>query len=153
MDAIGFHLYKDRWVLTSAEQVIGGATLDTAPVRIVEHSDRDRLRAVIEELLKEEPPLVPQPDYNDRRFTVGIRAEALGLKSWRTFAKDARCFNLERRKNGNFLLEEWPKEGGSFSARPSWQREFPPEGLPLLVDYLIEVTTTDAQQRVPPGAR
>jgi hypothetical protein len=147
MRAIGFNKYKDRWVLASAEKVAGGGTLDAPPVRVIEHGDIERLRTTIEELLTEPVPVVPQPDYNDRRFIVGIRAEAVGVKSWRAFVKDARCFNLERHED-KLVLEEWPKQGGSFSGASEWHREFPVDGLEHLVKYLVEYTEPVGQKRV-----
>jgi hypothetical protein len=145
MDAFIFCLYKDRWVLTSAEQVAGGATLLAPPVRIVAHGDRAKLKSVLDELLQEEPPTVPHPDYNSPRFFNDLRLEPLGLKKWREFVKDARCFIVERRGE-MLLLEEWPREAGNFSAKASWSREFPGEDTVALVEHLITVTPLKPQR-------
>jgi hypothetical protein len=142
MDALIFCLYRDRWVLTSAEQVDSGATLLAPPVRIVAHADRAHLKSVLDELLREVPPVVPQPDYNSVRFVKDLRLEPLGLRSWKAFVRGARCFNLER-KEEKLLLEEWPREGGNFSARADWQQEFPGIGTKLLVDWIVELTEPD----------
>lgn len=138
--------YKDHWILTSAERVQGGGTIDAPPVRLVDLADRRRLAQVLKEVLAENHPIVPEPDWNETRFTVGIRVEALGLNSWRSFAREARAFKVEERPEG-LLLEEWPKEGGSFSAKPSWRKEFPPNRLQDLVDYLVECTEPAESQR------
>ena len=136
---IAINLWKDVWVLTSSKQIEGGQTLDAPPVRLVEHSDRMKLIEVLKQLLSEKVPRVPQPDWNDPRIRVGIRAEALGLKSWRAFVKDGRCFNLEFYEK-RLVLEEWPKEGGSFTANASWKKEFPPNALGQAVEYLLRRT-------------
>jgi len=151
MDDFIFCLYRDRWVLTSAEQVDRGATLLAPPVRIVEHDDRVKLRSVIEELLREEPPVVPQPDYNSPRFVKDLRLEPLGLKTWREFVKDGRCFNVEK-KGPKLLLEEWAREGGNFSARASWQQEFRGGDTEALVDYVVELTKPGLLRRKPKKA-
>lgn len=142
MDALIFCLYRDRWVLTSAEQVAGGATLLAPPVRIVAHADRSKLREVLDALLAEVAPVVPQPDYNSQRFVKDLRLEPLGLKNWREFVKDSRCFNLER-KGAKLLLEEWPREAGNFSACAAWQLEFPGGDTRAVVDYVVDLTEPD----------
>ena len=151
MEAFIFCLYKDRWVLTAAEQVDGGATLLAPPVWILEHGDSLKLKSAIEQLLRELPPVVPQPDYNSPRFVKDLRLEPLGLKTWREFVKDGRCFNIEK-KGPNLLLEEWPREGGNFSARASWDREFPGGDTEALVDYLVELTKPGDPMRGPKKA-
>ena len=137
---------KDHWVFSSADKVMGGGTLDAPPVRVVEQGDRNRLKEVIEELLAEPMCVVSQPDYNDRRFTVGIRAEAVGLKSWSAFAKEARCFNLERLAD-KLVLEEWPKRGGTFGGKAEWRKEFGLDELSQLLDFLIDLTKTVRKPR------
>lgn len=133
---IGIHLYKDRWVLCSSAQVRGGQTLDVPPVRLVEVSDRKELAKVVSELLVEDIPVVPQPDWNNPRMKIGVRALALGLKSWPAFVKNARCFNLEQHKT-TLILEEWPREGNSFTADASWRREFSPDAIDDVVEFLV----------------
>lgn len=141
--------YKDRWILTSAERVEGEGTIDAPPVRLVQHGDRKRLAEVLRGLLAEEHPFVPEPDWNDRSFIVGIRVEAVGLKSWRAFMKEARAFKVQEQPDG-LLLEEWPKEGGSFSAKPSWRKRFPPNAIEELVDYLVKKTKPVAGKAAAP---
>jgi hypothetical protein len=139
MDAFIFCLYRDRWVLTSAEQVQGGATLLAGPVRIVSHGDQAKLVSVLEELLEETAPIVPAPDYNNARFVNDLRLEPLGLKKWRDFVKDGRCFNVELHGE-ELVLEEWPRDGGSFSANALWQQRFPGSDVPGLARYVIDLT-------------
>jgi hypothetical protein len=136
MKNIVFHKYRDKWILASAEQVEGGLTLDAPPVRIIQYGDRERLRAIIEEIFSEPVPVVPEPVYDDGSSIIGIHAIALGLNSWRAFFKDARCFNIEMHKD-KLVLEEWPKQGGSFSANAEWRKEVPANGLEQLVTYLL----------------
>ena len=137
--------------MSSAQQVRGGATIDAPPVRVLQHFEREKLGSVLMELIAEDHPVVPEPDWNDTRFKVGIRAGALGVKSWRAFVKDARCFHLRRAETGGLILEEWPKEGGSFSAKPAWRREFSAEAFGDVVDHLIKVT--DSTERPEIGKR
>jgi hypothetical protein len=137
MIRIGFNLYRDRWVLTSSLRSAGGGRLDAPPVRLVPHADTATLLHVLTQLAAEDVPVVPQPDWNDPIYKVGIRAHALGLKSWLSFVRDARSFNLEERGDG-LVLEEWPREGGSFTARASWQKTFAAGDLPAVAAYLVE---------------
>lgn len=133
------NLYRSQWVLTSATQVAGGQTLDAPPVRVVGHAERDKLLTIITELLAERIPLVGQPDWNDPRNGMGIRAPAVGAASWLAFVRESRCFNLEQHPN-QLILEEWPREGGSFTANASWRRKFPDAEVAKLVNYLIRKT-------------
>jgi hypothetical protein len=128
--------HKDKWVLTSAERVLGGGTIDAPPVRLIDHDDATALSITLKELLNEEHVIVPEPDWNERRFKVGIRVDAVGLRSWRTFVRHTRAFKLEARAN-DLLLEEWPRDGYSFSAKPVWQRTFPPDRFDLVAEHLI----------------
>lgn len=143
--------YRDKWVLSSAAKVIGGGTIDVEPVRLIDIPDRATLIKTLEALVAEDHPIVPEPDWNDRRFVVGIRAEAVGAKTWREFAKRARAFKLEKQPN-RLVLEEWPREGGSFSANAAWRREFPPDAFEAVVDCLIDATKESLPKRRPQKA-
>ena len=144
MDDLIIHKYRNFWLLTSQAQVEGGLTLDAPPVRIIPHKDKDQLRAVLLELFAEEVPIVPSPDFNDPKQLLGIRAEALGLNSWRTFVKHARAFYLQKMKD-SLVIEEWPREKWSFVADPIWKKNFAPDELDKLVDYLIRKTSHDRE--------
>jgi hypothetical protein len=85
----------------------------------------------------EDIPIVSQPDWNDQLFKVGIRARALGLKTWSSFVKGARCFYVAER-GGALVLSEWPREGRSFSAKASWEKAFPIGNFEAVADYLID---------------
>jgi len=143
--------YKDKWVLSSAAKVVGGGTIDVEPVRLVDIPDTATLTKALEELVAEDHPIVPEPDWNDRRFVVGIRAEAVGAKTWRAFTKEARAFKLEQQPDG-LVLEEWPKEGGSFSANAAWRRIFPPGAFAAVVDCLVDATKESLPKRKPKRA-
>ena len=143
--------YKDKWVLSSAAKVIGGGMIDVEPVLLIDIPDRATLTRALEELVGEDHPIVPEPDWNDRRFVVGIRAEAVGAKTWRAFTKEARAFKLERQPDG-LVLEEWPKEGGSFSANAAWRREFPSGAFAAVVDCLVDATKESLPKRKPKKA-
>lgn len=140
------NLYKDKWVLSSAAKVIGGGTIDVEPVWVIDLTDRAKLTEALAELVAEDHPIVPEPDWNDRRFVVGIRAEAVGVKSWRAFSKVARAFKLAKQPAG-LVLEEWPKEGGSFSANAAWRREFPSGAFAAVVDCLLDATNANPPER------
>jgi hypothetical protein len=141
-----FDNHRGRWVLTSAECVVGGGTIDAAPVRIIEHDDTPALAKTLRDVLAEDHPVVPEPDWNDSRFTVGIRVQAVGLNSWRTYVRHTRAFLL-RDREGTLVLEEWPREGHSFAAKPVWQREFPPNSFDLVAKYLVDITAPSATQK------
>ena len=140
MNPIGFQRYRDRWVLCSTERVIGEGRIDAPPIRVLAWSDKSGLIEALKELISEPQPVVPEPDWNHPRFKVGIRAEAVGLKSWRAFVKDARSFHLEGGEGGTLLLEEWPRQGGSFSANRAWQRTFTAGAFEDVVEHLMSVT-------------
>jgi hypothetical protein len=148
MKNIVFEKYKDTWILSSSEQAEGGLTLDAPPVRIIEHDNCERLRSVIEELLAEPVPVVPDPDEYDPKALVGIRAEAVGLNSWPKYVNNARCFSLEAHDD-QLILEEWPKVGRSFNANAEWRKKFPPEGIKQLVNYLVKRTAPPKVKKTP----
>lgn len=147
-----FNRYKDCWILTSSERVHGGGTIDAPPVRVVAHDDRTQLAEKLNELLGEDHPVVSEPGWNERRFKVGIRVEAVGLRSWRSFVKDARAFKLEKCSDG-LVLEEWPKEGGSFSAKASWQKQFPNDAFEEVAEFLVQTTEMAEPRKQPTGKK
>lgn len=138
-----FNKYKQFWVLSSAARVIGGGTIDVEPVRLIDLNSRGALAEALETLIAENQPVVPEPDWNDRQFAIGIRAEAVGAKTWAAFARGARAFKLEHTPDG-LMLEEWPREGGSFSANAAWRKLFPHGAFESLVEYLLEATREDS---------
>jgi hypothetical protein len=138
------NLYKDKWVLSSAARAIGGGTIDVPPVRLISIDQIEDLAKALRILINEDHPTVPAPDWNDSRFKVGIRAEAVGAKTWSAFTKFARAFKLERTADG-LVLEEWPKHGRSFSASPSWKKRFPRSEFATVARHLIRVA------KRPPG--
>ena len=87
MDEINFDKYKDSWVLTSFQKVEDGLYLDAPPVRIIPHNDREQLKSVLLDLLEEETPIVPRPDFDDPTALPGIKPEAVNLKSARQYFK------------------------------------------------------------------
>lgn len=137
-----FNRYKDKWVLCSKAKVLGGAEIDVAPVRLVDAAQKDELIRNLRHLLAEELPDVPPPDLNDQRNVIGIRARAVGAKTWRAFQKDARTFILHE-QGGGLVLEEWPKEGGS----PEWRKDFPANAVEDVVEYVARLTTPSAPKR------
>ena len=138
-------------MLSAAARVVGGGTIDVEPVRLVDIPDSATLTKTLEELVAEDHPIIPEPDWNDRKFVVGIRAEAVGAKTWRAFTKEARAFKLEQKPDG-LVLEEWPKEGGSFSANAAWRRVFPPGAFAEVVDCLLDATKRSLPKRKPKSA-
>lgn len=78
--------------------------------------------------------------------------EAVGLDSWRSFVKYARAFKLEKCSDG-LVLEEWPKEGGSFSAKASWQKQFPNDAFDEVVEFLVQTTEMAEPQKKPTGKK
>jgi hypothetical protein len=133
--------YKDKWVLSAAAKVIGGGTIDVEPVRLIALHESRKLAVVLQELVAAEHPIVAEPDWNDRRFRVGIRADAVGAKTWRAFVRNARAFKLEQSSNG-LWLEEWPRSGGSFGANAAWRRVFPNGAFQEVADYLVTLVKT-----------
>jgi hypothetical protein len=113
--------------------------LDAEPVRIIEERDVIGLAEALEKVLAEDQPTVPSPDWNDAGFSVGIRAPAVGVKSWRAFVKHARAFNVEELNDG-LLLEEWPREGYSFAAKPLWRKKFAHGAFGVLARFLVDST-------------
>lgn len=142
MDEINFDKYRDFWVLTSFEKVEEGLYLAAAPVRIIPHHDRERLKRVLLDLFAEDLPLVPRPDFDDPKRQPGIKPEAFNLKSSRAYFKHARAFYLQKSKE-SLSIEEWTKEKWSWVAEPAWKKEFRPDQLDELIDYLIETTSSE----------
>lgn len=145
MDQVTINLYKAQWVLTSAETSPGEGHFDAPPVRLVSHEDRAALSRHLEELLREPVPVVPVPDFSDPAFTIGIRAQAVGAKSWRTFVNNSRCF-VVRRQPAGLVLEEWPRVGGSFSANAEWSKAYKTSEVNNIAKHLGEMTHADVAQ-------
>jgi len=47
MNELNFDKYKNFWVLTSFEKVEEGLSLAAPPVRVIPHSDKERLKTVL----------------------------------------------------------------------------------------------------------
>jgi len=136
MNRILVYLYRDQWVLSSSQRSAGGGRLDAHPVRLIRHNERAALASALRQLAVEDVPVVPQPDWHDPIYKVGIRAQALGLKTWLSFVRNARCFNIEEREN-SLVLEEWPREGGSFTAEAAWRTSFHVGDLDAVAEHLV----------------
>ncbi len=137
MKYVNFNLYQKTWVFTSSAQVRGGPFLDRPPVRLIPCEDFDAVKAVISELLKEDVPVVPEPDWSKLDTKVGIRARALGLKSWSQFVRGSRTFDLIL-DGPKLVLEEWRKQGSSIvAADPLWKKVFDSQHLHHVVRYLF----------------
>ena len=113
MNELNFDKYKNFWVLTSFEKVEEGLSLAAPPVRVIPHSDKERLKTVLLELLAEKVPIVPRPDFDDPKRQPGIKPAAFNLKSPRAYLKNARAFNLQKAKD-QLSIEEWTKEKGGW---------------------------------------
>jgi len=146
------HLFRDRWVLTSSEQIERGLTLDVPPVRLIAHADVNALHSALREIANETVPVIPQPDWNEPRFKVSLRAQAAGVQSWLMFVRHSRAFFVNETEQG-LILEEWPREGGSFSAKASWRETFSPGDLDGVAAYLVANTTPITEPHPPLRAR
>jgi hypothetical protein len=130
-----FNRYRDRWVLCSKARVLGGAEIDVEPVRLINATQVDELTSNLRQLLTEQLPDVQPPDLNDPRNVLGLRAKAVGAKTWRTFHNAARTFIL-REEAEALILEEWPKDGG----KPIWKKVFPVGMVHEAVRHAIRLT-------------
>lgn len=138
MKCVTFNLFHETWVFTSSAEVRGGPFLDRPPVRLIPREDFNGVRAVISELLNEDVPVIPEPKRSKLDTKVGIRAKALGLKSWSDFVRGSRTFNLIL--NGpTLVLEEWRKEGASIlAANPVWKKTLDSQHLDHAIRYLFK---------------
>ena len=109
--------------------------MDSPPVRIIEHDDRDRLLTVLRELLDEDIPLIPLPEFDP----IGLRPRAVGAKTARIYFNRTRCFHLEASES-RLLLEEMDREGISWMGKPLWRKRFEANQLDRAVDFLIRKT-------------
>lgn len=142
----GFNRYKDKWVLCSKAKVLGGAEIDVGPVRLISATQVDELTKNLRHLLAEELPDVPPPDLNDPRNVLGLRAKAVGAKTWRAFNNIARTFIL-REEGESLVLEEWPKDGG----RPIWVKVFELGMVDEAVGHVVRLTESN-NRRAPKKA-
>lgn len=123
-------------MLTSCGQVQGGPFVDLPPVRVIPFRDAEILELVIQGLLEEEVPLVPQSVGLSMYGETGLRASAVGAKSWPAFVRASRCFDIA--SDGTTLtLAEWSKEGRTFVPRPIWKETFLSSELTALVSQLL----------------
>jgi hypothetical protein len=141
MDDIFIDKYKDFWVLASQARTKDKYSpfFAVPPVRIIPHSDKEGLKAVLLQLFTEKVRRIPRPDLNDPDLILGIKPKAFNLKSPRTYLKDARAFYLQRTED-RLTIEEWTQEKGGWHAEPLWREEFKITGLDELIEYLIERT-------------
>lgn len=143
MEELILDKYEDFWVLASKARTKDKYSpyFDVPPVRLIPLNDRDRLKTVILELLAEKPKRIPRPDLNIEK--LGIRVEAVGLRSNRAYQRKARVFLL-RRLNAGLSIEEWKREKGGWVADPYlWREEFPSADLDALISCLIEKARED----------
>jgi hypothetical protein len=141
---LALNFFEDRdqhlWVLSSMVQVgVGGYYEDAPPVRIIQHGDRDKLMTVLLELLNEDVPVVKPPKFGELPLGLALRPAAVNAKGNIAYLNRTRCFILEK-KEGHFLLEEWPQKGRSWTGNASWRKKFPLDQFEKLVDALIRRT-------------
>jgi hypothetical protein len=86
----------------------------------------------LEQGLETPASLIEEVDFDAPWLRLGVVPQALGLKSWRTFARGARCFNVRQEPAGALTLSEWGRRGDAFDARDSWTEQFPEGGMDLL---------------------
>jgi hypothetical protein len=131
---VHFHLYRNFWVLASAGKDENGITVDLPPVRIIPQKDLATLQKTIEALLEEPLRQGVQLPSDD----VGLRARAVGAKSWPAFVRSARSFDLELSPLG-LTIEEWRRQGRSFvAADPVWRTKCKPEELDQALERLLQ---------------
>ena len=138
METITLDKYEDFWVLASAARTKHKYSpyFDVPPVRLIAVNDRDKLKAVILELLAEKPKRIPMPDFNKEELSV--RPKAVGVKSYRAYQRKARVFSLKR-TDKHLSIEEWRREAEGWVGDPYlWKEEFPPDDLDALINCLIE---------------
>jgi len=147
VESFGIFKYKEKWLLSSEGLIEDGPVIQIGPVRVVDLEDAKRLQQVIVELLTETRPLVPEPDYTSTDWKRSIFAMALGLRTWRAFAKDAECFALQM--SGKFIsIEKWRRGPmDTFVGPPVWRKSFRRHDLHKLVTFLIEKTGKRSRKR------
>lgn len=130
-----FQRYKDKWVLCSKAKVLGGAPVDVGPVRLIEAGRDAELEGTLRYLLAEELPDVQPPDFHDPKNVLGLRAKAVGAKTWRAFENASRTFVLTE-EHDYLVLEEWPKDGGRFV----WRKKLPAGAVNGVVKHVVRLT-------------
>jgi hypothetical protein len=138
MEELTLDKYENFWVLASKARTKDKYSpyFDVPPVRLIPLNDRDKLKTTILELLAEKPIRIPRPDFNVEK--LGIRPEAVGVKSNRAYQRKARVF-LVQRSSGYLSIEEWKREKGGWVADPYlWKEEFPPDDWDALISCLME---------------
>jgi len=137
METLTLDKYEDFWVLASKAKTKHkySPDFDVPPVRLIPLNDRDKLKAVVLELLAERPKRIPMPDLNIEK--LGIRPEAVGVKSNRAYQREARVFFFQS-SDEHLSIEEWKREKGGWVADPLWKEEFPPGDLDALISCFID---------------
>lgn len=138
-----FNRYKDMWVLCPKAKVLGGAPIDVGPVILLDALQAAELEITVRRLLAEELPDVQPPDLNAPENVLGLRAQAVGAKSWRAFNAVSRTFVL-REENDQLVLEEWPKDAG----RPAWKKKFGAGAVGDVVKHVVRLTAPTERTRI-----
>lgn len=108
-------------------------SVDLPPVRLIPRDDLAALVKTVRSLLKE--PI--QSDVPVRRDAVGLRARAVGAKSWPAFNRNARAFMLSLTPS-TITVEEWRRQGYGFVASdPLWRIKDRPSGLEDVLQKLL----------------
>jgi hypothetical protein len=130
---VHFDLYKDFWVLASQGRDEDGIIVDLPPVRVIPRFDVKALKETINVLLEEPVRRGARLASDD----VGLRARAVGAKSWPAFVRSARAFDLQLSPS-KLVIEEWRTQGRTFvAADPVWRIECRPNELEEALQQLL----------------
>ena len=75
--------------------------------------------------------------------SIGLRARAVGAKTWPAFVRSSRAFILDV-SSSNLSIEEWRKQGRTFmAADPLWRIELKPNELEKALGSLVRRIEVD----------
>jgi len=144
MNEFSFVLHKDKWILSPVATITGGfGHFEVPPVTIIEWSDKEQLKAVIQNLFDQPISFVKPDDVLDPLEPLGVRAKAVEAKSINVYVRDTRCFYIFR-KEDQILLEEWTKARTHWSGNPVWKKKFLNDQLDELIAFLMRKTKPEA---------
>jgi hypothetical protein len=108
-------------------------TVHLPPVRLIPRDDLATLADTIKLLLKEPIPRDLPVSHDE----LGLRARAVGAKSWPAYNRNARVFMM-RFTSSIVSIEEWRRQGYGFvAADPEWRVKGRPADLESILRKLL----------------
>ena len=87
--------FRDTWVYCEVAKLPSGLSVDVGPVHVLDSRDREGLERILLLMIYTSPQHL-LPGHKSRESMPGLRAQAVGSRTWAAYASEVRIFRIER---------------------------------------------------------